>query len=122
LSPRLSELSMLITARFWNAHYEWYAHKKEALKAGVDPAIIEDIKNRKTPKFAKADERAVYEFSDTLHKTHQVPDDKYKAVVDLVGEEGAVELVGLLGYYTLISMTLNAFQVPLPEGVPVELD
>ena len=122
LSPRLSELSMLVTARFWTAQYEWYAHKKEALKAGVDPAVIEEIAHRRTPRFEKQDERAVYDFSVSLHETHTVSEEKYRAVVDAVGEVGAVELVGLLGYYTMISMTLNAFEVPLPEGIQPELE
>jgi 4-carboxymuconolactone decarboxylase len=122
LSPRLSELSMLITARFWTAQYEWFAHKKEALKAGVDPAAIEEIAQRRTPRFEKQDERAVYDFSMSLHKTHAVPDNQYRALVEAVGEEGAVELVGLLGYYTMISMTLNAFEVELPEGFQPELE
>ncbi len=121
--PRpLSELAMLITARFWTAQYEWFSHKQQALQAGVDPALIDDIAHRRTPRFTNQDERAVYEFSMSLHEKHTVPDEVYRAVVEAVGEQGAVELVGLLGYYTMISMTLNAFEVSVPEGFQPELE
>ena len=122
LPPRLSELAMLITARFWTAQYAWFSHKQQALKAGVDPAVIDDIAHRRAPRFKNQDERAVYDFSMSLHETHAVSDEMYRAVVDAVGEQGAVELVGILGYYTLIAMTLNAFAVGVPEGFPAELE
>lgn len=122
LPPRLSELAILVTARFWTSQYEWNAHKKMALKAGLDPAIIEAIATRQPPGFDKPDEQVVYDFSRTLHRDHQLPDNLYQTAIETLGEQAVVELVGLLGYYTLISMTLNTFEVSVPEGEVAELE
>jgi 4-carboxymuconolactone decarboxylase len=122
LPPRLSELAILVTARFWTAQYEWFAHKQEALKAGLGPVVIDAVACRRRPCFENGDERVVYDFSRSLIETHSVHDDLYRATVDAVGERGVVELVGLLGYYTLISMTLNTFEIGVPNGARAELD
>jgi 4-carboxymuconolactone decarboxylase len=121
LGPRLSELAILVTARFWTSHYEWFAHKREALKAGLDPAIIEAIATRKAPVFDDAKSQAVYDCAVALHETHVVPDGIYATATRALGDQGVVELVGLLGYYTLVAMTLNAFEFDLPDGEAIEL-
>ncbi len=121
LGPRLSELAILVTARRWTAHYEWFAHKREALKAGLDPAIITAIATRQAPSFGDPAEQAVYDYAIALHETHRVPQPIHHAAVAALGERGVVELVGLLGYYTLVAMTLNAFEFELPEGEQPEL-
>lgn len=118
LPPRLSELAILVTARFWTAQYEWYAHAAMAESGGLDPKIIAAIAERRDPlPLMKADERAVYAFARALHQNHKVDDAVYTKAVKQLGERGTVELVGLLGYYTLISMTLNVFEVPVPGGI-----
>lgn len=122
LGPRYSELAILVTARYWSAQFEWYAHKRMALEAGLEPAIVDAINHRRTPVFdddAKA--RLVYDFATTLHRDRKVPEALYREAVATLGERGVVELVGLLGYYTLVSMTLNAFDVGLPEGETSDL-
>jgi len=116
LPPPLSELAILITARFWTSHYEWYAHKRIGLKAGIDPLVVDAIARRVEPKLADPKARAVYDFSKALHETHAVPAPVFAAAVKELGRQGVVELIGMLGYYTLISMTLNAFEIGLPEG------
>jgi 4-carboxymuconolactone decarboxylase len=121
LGPYLSELAILVTARHWTAHYEWYAHKREGLKAGIDPAVIADIAARRRPTLEDPKAAAVYDYAHTLHETHKVPAPIHDAALTALGEQGVVELVGLLGYYTLVAMTLNAFEIGLPEGEPVEL-
>jgi 4-carboxymuconolactone decarboxylase len=121
LPPRLSELAILVTARYWTAQFEWTAHKAEALKAGLDPEIIDDIANRRPPRFKNPDEPVVYDFSFGLNRMHAVPDNLYAKAVAMIGLRGVVELVGILGYYTLISMTLNTFEIE-PEGKVVELN
>jgi 4-carboxymuconolactone decarboxylase len=121
LPKRLSELAILVTARHWTSHYEWHAHKKEALAAGLDPMIVDAIQRRETPSFAAQDERAVYRFARALHESHKLDDALYGAVAEAIGARGLVELVGILGYYTLVSMTLNVFEVPLPAGAAYEL-
>jgi 4-carboxymuconolactone decarboxylase len=117
LSPRLSELSILVTARFWTSQYEWAIHKQEALKAGLDNAIIDAIAARREPDFKNHDERLVYEFANKLHENHTIGSDLYQRAVDMLGDRGVVELVGILGYYTLISMTLNVFEIDPPDRV-----
>jgi 4-carboxymuconolactone decarboxylase len=120
LPPRLAELAILTVARCWTAQFEWTAHKAEALKAGLDPGIIDDIADRRSPRFKNADEPVIYDFSSALLQTHVVPDDLYRKAVETFGQRGVVELVGILGYYTLISMTLNTFEIQ-PEGSVPEL-
>ncbi|POF28968.1 carboxymuconolactone decarboxylase family protein [Roseibium marinum] len=122
LPPRLSELAILATARVWMSEYEWAAHKPVALKAGIAPRIVEAIRTGGEPVFDEADEEIVYRFSKTLHTERRVSDALYKQAVDLLGEEAVVDLTGILGYYTLISMTINVFEVPPPEGLPPELE
>lgn len=117
LPPRLSELAILVTARFWAAQYEWHVHAQMAEKGGLDPRIIVAIAEQRDPgALMKADERAIYDFARVLHENHKVDDATYGNAVRELGETGTVELVGLLGYYTLISMTLNVFEVPVPGG------
>jgi 4-carboxymuconolactone decarboxylase len=120
LPPRLSELAILVVARHWTAQFEWSAHKAEALKAGLDPEIIELIAQRRAPHFKNGDEAVVYDFSVNLNQNHVVPEAIYQKAIATIGLRGVVELVGILGYYTLISMTLNTFEIE-PEGSAPEL-
>lgn len=114
---KLNEFAILVTARHWGAQYEWFAHHRLALKAGLNPAIAEELSLGKRPSGMDADETAVYNFSHELHNTHQVSDATYKAVVDKFGEQGAVDLIAVNGYYVLVSMVLNVDRTPLPGGV-----
>lgn len=122
LPPRLSELAILITARIWGAEYEWQAHKDIALKAGLAPEIVEAVRARKKPAFEKDDEAVVHDFVLSLNLERRVTDDLYARAVAILGEDRIVDLVGVLGYYTLISMTINAFEIAAPEGRRPELD
>ena len=116
--PRLSELAILCTARFWQAQYEWVAHAAIAAKQGVKPATIRDLQAGRAPKSAPRDEKAIYTFVKELYATRRVSDATYKRVHKLLGDAGMVELVGILGYYAMVSMILNVFRMPVPEGTP----
>ena len=116
LEPRLSEFAILCTARMWRAQYEWHAHAPIAEKAGVKAQAIRDIKAGRTPKKAAKDERAIFDFVQELHKRRRVSERNYKRLQGFLGDRGIVELTGILGYYTGVSMILNVFNVPLPEG------
>ena len=116
LEPRLSEFAILCTARMWRAQYEWHAHAPIAETAGVKPEAIRDIKAGRTPKKAAKDERAIFDFVQELYRKRRVSERTYKRVQGYLGDKGTVELVGILGYYTGVSMILNIFNVPLPEG------
>jgi 4-carboxymuconolactone decarboxylase len=115
VEPRLSEFAILCTARIWRAQYEWHAHAPIAEKAGVKPETIRDLKAGRPPKKAAKDERAIYDFVQELYKRRRVSDRNYKRVQAVLGDRGIVELVGILGYYTGVSMILNVFNVPLPD-------
>ena len=117
LPPRLSELAIIAVGAHWRAGYEWQAHAPLAERAGVSSDAIEAIRRRADVRLEQADEQAVYEFSRELLETRGVSDAAYARLVAAVGLEAAVDLVGILGYYTLICMTINAFGVPVPAGV-----
>lgn len=116
LPPRLSEFAILCTARIWRAQYEWFAHAPMAEKGGVKIKTIEDLRRGRAPKSAPPDERAIYAFIQELYKTKRVSDRTYKRVEALLGDKATIELVGILGYYVLISMTLNVFHMLPPDG------
>ncbi len=115
LSPRQSEFAILCTARLWRAQYEWFAHEPMAVKAGVKEKTIKDLRAGRKPASAPKDERAIYDFIQELYKTRRVSDRNYKRVQAVLGDAGTVELVGILGYYVMISMTLNVFRMLPPE-------
>jgi 4-carboxymuconolactone decarboxylase len=119
--PKLSEIAILVTARHWSAHYEWWAHKRLALKGGVDPKIIDAIRDRRTPQFDDPKAQMIYEVATSLHEGHGLSRALYDDAVKLLTERGLVEIIGLCGYYTLVSMTLNTFEFELPEGEVSEL-
>jgi 4-carboxymuconolactone decarboxylase len=116
IPPRLSEFAILCTGQFWKAQYEWYAHAPIAAKQGVKEATIRDLKAGRAPKSAPRDEMAIYRFIKELYATRRVSDATYARVHKFLGDAGMVEFTGILGYYVLISMTLNVFRMPLPEG------
>ncbi len=116
LPARLNEFAILITGRFWGAEYEWYAHKPLALKAGLEESIANDLGQGKRPANMKPDEELIYDFCTTLHRQHFVDDALFKRAVAMIGEQGVVDLIGVSGYYTLVSMVLNVAEIPLPPG------
>jgi 4-carboxymuconolactone decarboxylase len=119
LPARLSELAIITTARFWRAQYEWHAHAALAEKAGVPAAAIEAIRTGGTPVFTAPDETLVYRLCSEIFRTQRLSDASFSEAVAAFGEQGLVEIVSLIGYYTLIGNTLNVFQVALPAGAPL---
>ena len=113
---RYIELTILVTGQFWQAQFEWYAHEPMALKAGLPREVIDAIKVGNTPLFEHEADRITFELCRELHGNHQVSDETFTAAVGEFGEQGVAELINLAGYYTMVSMTLNTFQVPLPAN------
>ncbi|WP_028203568.1 carboxymuconolactone decarboxylase family protein [Paraburkholderia nodosa] len=109
LSLRLSELAILVTAARWQAQAEWYIHYPIALKAGVPEALAEQIRTGATPQFDEPDDALIYAFTAELYDTKRVSDATYARAVERFGHETTINLVGLLGYYALVAMTLNVF-------------
>jgi 4-carboxymuconolactone decarboxylase len=118
---KLRELAIIVTARHWTAHYEWYAHRRAAAQEGLKEDIITAIANRKRPAGMQPDEEVVYNFANELLETKQVSDATFKAVADRYGEKGVVDIVGVMGYYQMVSMLLNVDRYPLPAGTQPEL-
>jgi 4-carboxymuconolactone decarboxylase len=118
LPPRLSELAILITGRFWRAEFEFYAHAILAKKTGLDDAVVAALAEQRRPKFKLEGERVVYDLITELLTTTRVREATYARAVQALGQQTVVELVATAGYYSMVSLTLNAFQVPLPEGEP----
>jgi len=119
IAPRLTEFAILATAHRWKAQYEWAAHEPQADRAGVKRKTIEDLRMGREPTSAPKDERALYVFVKELYGSGRVSDRAYKAVHAIIGDAGMVELVGLLGYYSMVALTLNAFRMPVAEGTPL---
>ena len=97
----------------------WAAHDPQADRAGVTRKTIEDLRNGREPKSAPKDERAIYAFIKELYRNGRASDRAYKAAHAVLGDAGMVELVGLLGYYAMVAMTLNVFRMPVAEGTPL---
>lgn len=114
LGMRLTELAILITARHWSAQYEWHAHHRLALQAGLNPKVAEDIAHGRRPTGMQPDEEAIYNFSQELHQNKRVSDASHRAVLERFGEQGVMDLIGVNGYYTLVAMVLNVDRTPVP--------
>jgi 4-carboxymuconolactone decarboxylase len=119
LEPRLSEMAILTTAQLWHAQYEWHAHAPMAERAGVAPATIAALKAGRVPTRAAKDERAIYDFIKELYRTRRVSDRTYARVHKFLDDAAMVQFVAIIGYYALISVTLNVFRAQIPEDAPL---
>ena len=114
-------MAICMAGRKWTAQYEFYAHRKLGIDAGLSPAILDAIAEGKTPANMSADETIVYNFATALLANGNVPDAHYQPALDRFGENGVMDLVGAVGYYTIVSMVLNVADVQLPPGEPKPL-
>ncbi len=122
LPPRVSELAIVVTARRWNSQIEWHIHAQAAAQGGHRSAVLQAIQARRTPVFDTAADEVVYEYARQLQKTGQVAPALYARAVEHWDVAGVVELTAVIGYYTLVSMTLNAHEIPMPDDAPAPLD
>jgi len=119
LPPRLSEFAILLTARQWTAQYEWFAHYPLALKAGLDEKILVDVAAGRRPENMRDDEAALYDLVTALYRDRKVADPVYQAALKKFGERGIMDVIGIIGYYDLVSMTLITMQASAPnDSVP----
>ncbi len=118
LPGNVREVIIIMTGRYWMAQYEWNSHKAAALQNGVSPAIVDAIATGKRPTGMPPEMELAYNLIDELLTTHQVTDATFKAAKDKYGERGVVDMIGLSGWYGLVSMLLNVDRYPMPEGVP----
>ena len=115
---RLNEMAIIMTAAWWRSPYEWTAHKRAALEAGLAADVVDAIQAGRRPPRMAPDETTVYDFCSELRETRRVSDGTFKAAVSLFGEPGVVDLMAAMGYYDLVSMALNVDRYPLPDGTP----
>jgi len=113
---RYVELVILVTGQFWQAQFEWFAHEPMAREAGLPESVINSIKVGETPIFTDPADRAAFFLAKELHHDHQLSEQTFQAAIEAFSQQGVAELVNLAGYYTMVSMTLNTFEVPLPKG------
>jgi 4-carboxymuconolactone decarboxylase len=116
LDKDLSELAILLTGKHFRAQFEFWAHARLAREAGLPDDIIEAVRKGKTPRFRRDTERAIYDLVTEYFATNRVSNATYKRAIEVLGEQGVVDVVGVVGYYSLVSMTLNVFQLELPAG------
>lgn len=116
---RLRELAICIVAAHWRAPYEWYAHAKLATRQGISDAVLDTIARRETPGFEHEDEAVVYGYCSELLRTGRVAEATFEGCRRVLGERGSVDLTGLVGYYTLLALTLNAFEVAVPADAEI---
>jgi 4-carboxymuconolactone decarboxylase len=116
LSPRLRELVILTVVAYWNAQYAWSSHRRIARREGLDEHLIESLGAGVRPDFENPIDALIYDFAREVIDMQRVSDRLYNEAVALLGEAGVVDLVILLGYYTMVSMMLTVFEVPVPTG------
>jgi 4-carboxymuconolactone decarboxylase len=115
LPGNIRELAIITVGRHWRAEFEWFAHAPIAIHEGVSEDVVQAIHDGTPPEFADADEAAVYAFVRALLANGGVGDDAYADMRDRLGEDGIVELMGIVGHYTGVAMTLNTFQILPPD-------
>jgi 4-carboxymuconolactone decarboxylase len=116
LEKRLYELIVLIVVRHASASYAWAVHDPLGRKAGLSDSVVDAIRDKRKPQFAKPDEKAIYEAVTELLNTNKVSDAAYKALIDQFGVGETIEIVTCIGLYFMVGFVINAFEVPTPNG------
>jgi 4-carboxymuconolactone decarboxylase len=121
LAPRINEMVIIITAREWTQNYEWNAHQPAALKAGLRPEIADAIADGRRPTGMAEDEEIAYDMATEILRQKRVSDPTYARAVAKFGEQGVIDMLGVIGYYNFLAIVLDATRTPLPDGVPEPL-
>jgi 4-carboxymuconolactone decarboxylase len=116
LDQRLFELMVLLVARHWSAQYEWFAHERHAREVGIPEPVIEALRHRRKPEFARDDERLVYDLVTEMNETRTLSQPTYDRAVAMLGLDLVIELITALGFYTMVAIMLNGFDAPVPGG------
>ena len=119
---KFKEIAIMLTSRYWGGQYVWYSHRQQALDAGLSPAFITAMAAGERPANMSPDEATMYDFCTQLLSTRQVSDANFKAAKALIGERGIVEIVGLMGQYTGLTMLFVVDRYPVPPGAPDEVN
>ena len=119
LPALLNEFIILLTARHWSQQFEWYVHQPAALKAGLSETIINAIAKGRRPDAMSSDEATVYEFTTELLRLQHVSDATFTKARERFGENGVIDMVGVAGYYSFLSMMMNTAQTAVPPDSDV---
>jgi 4-carboxymuconolactone decarboxylase len=120
LGPKLTEFAIIMVARRWTVETEWSGHSQGALKAGLEPEIVNAIHDGRRPLGMAPDEEIVYDFCTELELNKSVSDATYDRAVKKFGEQGVMDLTGTVGYYTALAMVLNVARTPAaPSKMPL---
>ena len=117
----LKELAIIVIARHYTAQYEWYAHAKYVEQVGLDPAVAEAIRTRTDPVIEKEDEKIVYDVATELSVDRRLSDATYARAVETLGEQTVLDLVTIIGFYTMVAVVLVSIDVDIPDGGPKPL-
>ncbi|MEZ5561117.1 MAG: carboxymuconolactone decarboxylase family protein [Pseudomonadales bacterium] len=115
---RIVELAIIVTGRHWRSNVEWVAHARMAREQGVSEEVIQAVFEQRMPTQAPDDEKLTIEVCRALHETHDLPLGLYRRAIAEWGEQGLMDIIQTIGFYTFVSMTLNAFNIPTGEGDP----
>jgi 4-carboxymuconolactone decarboxylase len=116
LPPRLSEFAIMIAAQKWTQLYEWRAHYPLAIKGGLDRQILVDLGAGNRPQAMKEDETTLYDFCTEMYRDRNVSDATFKSAVAKFGERGIMDVIGIIGYYDMVSMALIVQQATGKPG------
>jgi 4-carboxymuconolactone decarboxylase len=116
IATKLNEFAMCIAARHTTNHFEWAVHYPNAVKGGVAKAALDAIGEGRNPHGLAGDEQLVYDFSTELLRSHGVCDATYERAIEQFGEQGVIDLVGLLGYFLAICLVMNVAHAPPPKS------
>jgi len=118
LGQKLTEMTILLTARAWRQDFEWFVHAPLARQAGLATVVVDAIAAGRRPERMTEDEAIVHDLFDELQQTRAVADATYARAVDAFGEQGVVDLVGAIGYYSTLAMIMNVARTPAPAAGP----
>lgn len=116
LPRRLLELTILTTARLWTAQYEWYAHEKFVETAGLESEVVEDLRAGRRPRFAAPEDALVYDVVVEIQARNGLSDATYQRATGLLGEQTVIDLLTIIGYYTMLAVVLTGLEVDTPDG------
>jgi 4-carboxymuconolactone decarboxylase len=119
LPPALNEFIILLVARHWSQKFEWYVHQPMALRVGLPPQIVAAVSKGRRPEGMSSDEAIVYAFATELLRLQNVSDETYAKAVDRFGEHGVIDMIGVAGYYSLLSMMMNTARTAVPADSDV---
>jgi len=120
LETKLNEFVILVVARQWSQQFEWFVHYPLALKAGLERGVAEAIAEGRRPRGVAEDEELAYDLCEELFRTHGLSDTTYRRALDRLGERGLIDLLGLIGYFTTVSMVMNVAHTPPPQDPSVQ--